>query len=110
MIDHEKAEEAIVKLNKQNFENLLLAGKIEKYLYQIWGDAVDTNYSPMTSTMLIKCFDHRSMAQKNLIASVKQAAMVEPDTQERGQSVEGWRIRLGFASGLNVMIIESRKI
>lgn len=107
MIDEAKAREKVEAMNKQNLQNLLTALSVEKYLFEIYGSELSTSYSPDTQTMVIKYYDPRHFALKNILECVKRATHQNP-TSTPYESVEGLlrkRGRMFFPSGFSVMAV-----
>ena len=107
MIDEAKARECVETMNKANFRNLLTALNVERYLFSIFGDSLDTGYSPDTGTFVIRYKDTRPNALKNIIESVKRAARETPGRAHyfgvKGKTTSG--ARFAFAGGFSVMAI-----
>jgi hypothetical protein len=107
MIDEEKVKERIETMNKQNFQNLLMAMSVDKYLFDIFGNFLTTAYSPDVSTMMVRYKDPRSNALKNIVESVKRAAMEKPShVRYFGMKKDGTTgARLEFSGGFSVMAV-----
>jgi hypothetical protein len=110
MIDQGKAKEAVMNLNKKNLDNLLCALSVEKYIFEIFGNMIDTKYSPETSAMMVRYFDPRLQAEPNLLAAIKRAMPESPSRVQRmGARGEDFRTHLAYPGGLSIVLAYSPK-
>lgn len=108
MIDQGKAKEAVMNLNKKNLDNLLRAISIEKYVFEIFGNMIETKYSPETSAMMVRYFDPRLQAEPNLLSAIKRAMPESPSRVHRmGSRSENSRTRLAYPGGLSIVLAYS---
>jgi len=106
MIDEPKAKEKVETMNRANFQNLLMALQIERYLFQIFGSAIDTAYSPEVGTLIVRNKDPRSNAMKNIVASVRQSVH---ESTIWPPAWSGKQARLFFPGGFSVLVMAAEE-
>lgn len=99
MIDEILAKQKVEEMNKANFNNLLRALAVEKYLFNIFGSDVDARYNPEVGAMVVQCRDTRENAIKNVVESIKRSAGEVPRRVEYYTA----GARMEFSGGFSVV-------
>ena len=107
MIDDIAVRERVEEMNKANFKNLLRAFAVEKYLFDIFGSAVDTRYNPEIGAMVVRCCDPRSNAIKNVVESVKRSAGEVPGKVRYFSTRTESGARMEFSGGFSAMVMRA---
>lgn len=105
MIDETAAREYIMDMNKKGLENLLLALNIESKLVDDSHRGIDVNYSPLTSTLLVKCTNTHAKRLDNVLALIKRYMPTKPKSIVHAGTKERFRtVRMVFENDFNVIV------
>lgn len=105
MIDEMAAREYIMDMNKKGLSNLLLALNIESKLIDDSTRGIDINYSPLTSTLLVKCTNTHAKRLDNVLALIKRYMPTKPKSIVHTGKKEGSRaVRMVFEDDFNVIV------